>query len=140
LGAAAGAAATTAARTVASLCRVTDTLALARELHPGQRNSLDALCKRYGVDNSNRELHGALLDARILADVYLAMTGGQDRLALDAAPRRAAAMADGGAHAASIAALPLKVLRATDAEREAHRQFTELLEKESRGQCLWPDA
>ena len=58
-------------------CQVLDTLALARELHPGQRNSLDALCKRYSVDNSARELHGALLDARILADVYLAMTGGQ---------------------------------------------------------------
>ena len=66
-----------------------DTLALARELHPGQRNSLDALCKRYGIDNSHRELHGALLDARILADVYLAMTGGQGALALsgdDASP------------------------------------------------------
>jgi DNA polymerase-3 subunit epsilon len=63
--------------------RVLDTLALARQLHPGQRNSLDALCKRYGIDNSKRELHGALLDARILADVYLAMTGGQSALALD---------------------------------------------------------
>src|SRR5256886_17359225 len=61
-------------RQVASVCQVLDTLALARELHPGQRNSLDALCKRYDVDNSARELHGALLDARILADVYLAMT------------------------------------------------------------------
>ena len=65
-----------------------DTLALAREMHPGQRNNLDALCKRYGIDNSHRELHGALLDARILADVYLAMTGGQSALALDDAPRR----------------------------------------------------
>src|SRR4029077_3818306 len=65
------------ARQVAALCQVLDTLALARELHPGQRNSVDALCKRYDVDNSARELHGALLDARILADVYLAMTGGQ---------------------------------------------------------------
>ena len=72
------------------LCQVLDTLALARELHPGQRNSLDALCKRYAVDNSARELHGALLDARILADVYLAMTGGQGALALsDEASTRA---------------------------------------------------
>ena len=62
-------------RRVASVCQVLDTLALARELHPGQRNSLDALCKRYSIDNSHRELHGALLDARILVDVYLAMTG-----------------------------------------------------------------
>src|ERR1700758_3236492 len=69
-------------RQMAALCQVLDTLALARDLHPGQRNSLDALCKRYEVDNSARELHGALLDARILADVYLAMTGGQGALAL----------------------------------------------------------
>src|SRR5229473_1944577 len=62
---------------VDQLCRVLDTLALARQMHPGQRNSLDALCKRYSVDNSHREYHGALLDARILAEVYLAMTGGQ---------------------------------------------------------------
>ncbi len=64
-------------------CSVLDSLAMARELHPGQRNTLDALCKRYGVDNSNRDLHGALLDSEILADVYLAMTGGQTHLSLD---------------------------------------------------------
>src|SRR5690349_11934584 len=75
-------------RTVASLCRVLDTLALARSLHPGQRNSLDALCKRYSVDNSKRDLHGALLDAGILVDVYLAMTGGQSALALDTGANR----------------------------------------------------
>ena len=62
---------------MATVCKVLDTLALARSLHPGQRNSLDALCKRYSVDNTKRELHGALLDAGILVDVYLAMTGGQ---------------------------------------------------------------
>lgn len=66
------------------ICKVTDTLKEARQLHPGQRNSLDALCKRYGIDNSHRELHGALLDAQILADVYLAMTGGQVSLSLAA--------------------------------------------------------
>jgi DNA polymerase-3 subunit epsilon len=65
-------------------CQVLDTLAMARQLHPGQRNSLDALCKRYGVDNSQREFHGALLDAKILTDVYLAMTGGQGALTLEA--------------------------------------------------------
>ena len=71
-------------RLLTDLCTILDTLALARQLHPGQRNSLDALCKRYGVDNSNRDLHGALLDARILADVYLLMTGGQGALTLHA--------------------------------------------------------
>ena len=69
-------------------CEVTDTLVMARSRHPGQRNSLDALCQRYGVDNSSRELHGALLDAEILADVYLAMTGGQTALALGDAEER----------------------------------------------------
>src|SRR5690349_16107518 len=73
--------------TIRARCRVLDTLALAREMHPGQRNGLDALCKRYFIDNSHRSLHGALLDARILADVYLAMTGGQNALALDEAVR-----------------------------------------------------
>src|SRR6266478_7072278 len=70
------------AHKVDDLCRVLDTLTLARSMHPGQRNNLDALCKRYSVDNSRRDLHGALLDAQILADVYLAMTGGQVGLAL----------------------------------------------------------
>src|SRR5882762_2127882 len=69
---------------VTDVCHVLDTLALARQMHPGQRNSLDALCKRYSVDNSHREYHGALLDARILAEVYLAMTGGQGSLTLSA--------------------------------------------------------
>lgn len=74
--------------------RVIDTLALARDRHPGQRNSLDALCKRYGVDNSRRDLHGALLDAEILAEVYLAMTGGQSKLELKAESGSAAATQD----------------------------------------------
>src|SRR5579872_7035909 len=77
-------------RTVGQVCTVLDSLALARSMHPGQRNSLDALCKRYEVDNSRRELHGALLDAQLLAEVYLAMTGGQGALALgeSASPQR----------------------------------------------------
>ncbi len=90
-----------APRTVAALCRVLDTLTLARSLHPGQRNSLDALCKRYSVDNTKRELHGALLDAGILVDVYLAMTGGQSALALDSNAR-------GDAARASVARRPLR--------------------------------
>ena len=72
------------ARLVASECKITDSLQLARAKHPGQRNNLDALCQRYAVDNSNRTLHGALLDAEILADVYLLMTGGQTTLGLSA--------------------------------------------------------
>src|ERR1043165_6595811 len=86
------------ARRVQQLCgTVIDTLPLARKMHPGQRNSLDALCKRYGVDNSHRELHGALLDAQILMDVYLAMTGGQGSLVLEEAPlASASANSQGG--------------------------------------------
>lgn len=72
---------------LAAVCRITDTLGLARSLHPGQKASLDALCRRYNVDNSSREFHGALLDARLLAEVYLAMTGGQSTLVLDVAER-----------------------------------------------------
>jgi len=117
-------------------CTVLDTLALARELHPGQRNNLDALCKRYGVDNSRRELHGALLDARILADVYLAMTGGQSALALDAASRTEGGGAGGYAPLARPAAA-LRVPRASAEERTAHEQMLELLEKSSGGPCAW---
>lgn len=114
---------------------VLDTLALARELHPGQRNNLDALCKRYNVDNTGRELHGALLDARILADVYLAMTGGQAALEL------AALEGDAGASAAQPAerpAAPLKVLAASPAERQAHEQMLAVIAKASGDKCLWP--
>jgi DNA polymerase-3 subunit epsilon len=121
---------------VALLCQVLDTLSLARELHPGQRNNLDALCKRYGVDNSHRELHGALLDARLLADVYLAMTGGQGALPLEAAPRRAA-LANGDDAAAATDALALRVVAASAAELAAHELMQELLHAESRGRCLW---
>lgn len=116
-------------------CTVLDTLALAREMHPGQRNSLDALCKRYGVDNSRRELHGALLDARILADVYLAMTGGQGSLALEAAGRAVAVPEQ-----QAVTQRPpgsLRVQRATEEERAAHEQLLALLQKKSGGQCAW---
>jgi DNA polymerase III subunit epsilon len=125
-------------RRVASHCQVLDTLALARELHPGQRNSLDALCKRYGVDNAHRELHGALLDARILADVYLAMSGGQGALALaeaDALPRP-------GGEAAPLpaslrAGLALRVLAASEAELRAHERMLAAIAAASGGRCLW---
>jgi DNA polymerase III subunit epsilon len=123
--------------TVRARCRVLDTLALAREMHPGQRNGLDALCKRYAIDNSHRQLHGALLDARILADVYLAMTGGQNALALDTgAPVGVTAVLAG---AATVVALPaaLRVIDATTAEQAAHEEFMKLVQKSSGGKMLW---
>jgi DNA polymerase III subunit epsilon len=125
-------------RRVASVCQVLDTLAMARELHPGQRNGLDALCKRYGIDNSHRELHGALLDARILVDVYLAMTGGQGALALaegDSPPR---ATGDAPLLPAPLRAqLLLRVLAASQAELEAHERMLATITAASGGRCLW---
>lgn len=120
----------------ATLCQVLDTLSLAREMHPGQRNSLDALCKRYGVDNSHRDLHGALLDARILADVYLAMTGGQSALALGEARRAGSARAVSGTPPI-VATADLVVREASESELAAHADLKALLDKESKGQCLW---
>jgi DNA polymerase III subunit epsilon len=113
---------------------VFDTLKLARELHPGKRNSLDALCERYQVDNSHRTLHGALLDASLLADVYLSMTRGQDSLAIELeTPAATAALAqDTGAKRA-----PLKVLSASAEEIAAHEKVLEGIQKASKGQCVW---
>lgn len=105
---------------IESYCSVLDTLALARELHPGQRNSLDALCKRYAVDNSARELHGALLDAEILAEVYLAMTGGQATLDLSAATPAASGKTRDGSDG-TLNRGPLRVIRAGDEELDARR-------------------
>lgn len=106
-------------------CRVLDTLTMARQMHPGQRNSLDALCKRYDIDNGHRVLHGALLDAEILADVYLAMTGGQTALSLDAeasAEREQSAQASEGMAIRRLALTPgqLRVIRPSSAEEAAH--------------------
>jgi DNA polymerase-3 subunit epsilon len=123
---------------ISAVCTVLDTLALARERHPGQRNNLDALCKRYGVDNTKRDLHGALLDARILADVYLAMTGGQSTLELDSARGRTSGA--GGTetiHAIARPAEALVVRHASEDEQAAHAQLLALLEKSSRGHCVW---
>lgn len=122
------------------LCPVLDTLALARQMHPGQRNNLDSLCKRYGIDNSHRELHGALLDARILADVYLAMTGGQSALALDEGSRPGAARSGAtarGAEGAGSGPVPLLVRAVNEQERLAHERLQDLLQQESHGRCLW---
>jgi DNA polymerase III subunit epsilon len=130
-----------ARRTAATLCRVLDTLELARSMHPGQRNNLDALCKRYEVDNSHRDLHGALLDAQILADVYLAMTGGQVGLALSESPASASTASGAQPIQALVrTALPLIVVVATDEEAQAHESMLALIAKASGGRCLWPPA
>jgi DNA polymerase-3 subunit epsilon len=121
-------------------CSVIDTLEMARRLHPGQKNNLDALCKRYEVENSHRTLHGALLDSEILADVYLVMTGGQVTLTLDDS--------QGGQeknHQASTQFKPinkkaeLRVIHASDSEIAAHNKTVELIKKSSGGNCLWPE-
>jgi DNA polymerase-3 subunit epsilon len=116
-----------------------DTLALARELFPGKRNSLDALCERFGVDHAHRAVHGALLDAQLLAEVYLTMTRGQETLTIDMAPPRAATAGDAGGVAADPAGPRLAVLTiaATAAELAAHHEYLAALDRESRGHCLW---
>ena len=128
-----------AVRNVAKLCRVLDSLALARSMHPGQRNNLDALCKRYSVDNSRRDLHGALLDAQILADVYLAMTGGQVGLALSEITAPARAANDGQAVVPVLVrgATPLCVVMATEEEALAHESMLTIIAKASGGKCVW---
>src|SRR6185295_10655443 len=125
-------------RTVVGMCRVLDTLALARSLHPGQRNSLDALCKRYSVDNTRRELHGALLDAGILVDVYLAMTGGQSALALDtSAAQRATERSDALAAALRGPGIKLPVSEASAEELRQHEALLDVIQKASGGKALW---
>ena len=123
--------------TVAALCTVVDSLALARQMHPGQRNNLDALCKRYNVDNAGRQLHGALLDAQLLGEVYLAMTGGQ--VALRLGESGSAQNRDEGAVARPLSrpATALRVVAATAEEELAHQAFLDLLTKTSKGRCLW---
>ena len=123
-------------RLLTDLCTIQDSLVLARQLHPGQRNSLDALCKRYAVDNSNRALHGALLDARILADVYLAMTGGQGALTLHAETVEAADEAKAG-RARRRLTVEIPVIRATAEELEAHELALDSVAKASKGKVLF---
>lgn len=124
------------ARTIADICRVLDTLMLARRLHPGQRNSLDALCKRYKVDNSGRDLHGALLDARILADVYLAMSGGQAALSLEHSLEESDD-AGGEARRARRGDLKIPVVRANDLELAAHEEALKAIERAANGPALF---
>lgn len=116
---------------------VQDTLVMAKELSPGKKNNLNALCERYGVDNSNRTLHGALLDAEILAEVYLAMTRGQETLLMDLSPDPAANRPGG---ALAVDARPLaaqRVLHASAEELAAHETLLAAIQKESKGNCLW---
>lgn len=121
---------------IATLSTVLDTLALAREMHPGQRNSLDALCTRYAVDNSARQLHGALLDAQILADVYLVMTGGQ--VSMDLASSGAANQTGNNSNPRMTGKrLDLPVVRASDAEIIEHERHCDTIDKASGGNCLW---
>jgi DNA polymerase-3 subunit epsilon len=120
-------------------CKVIDTLIMARGKHPGQRNSLDALCQRYDVDNSQRDLHGALLDAEILADVYLAMTGGQTTFQLSENDSN-----DGSARVERIVRLPadrapLPVILASAEELASHRQLLDAIASSSEGKLLWQD-
>ncbi len=115
--------------------KITDSLAMAKELYPGKRNGLDALCDRLGVDNSSRTLHGALLDAELLADVYISLTRGQDALMIDAGSDSRS----GGAHSAALdlSSLELTVLPASDSENAAHDDVLQQIDKASSGKTVW---
>lgn len=121
-------------RKTADHCGIVDSLAIARKKHPGQKNSLDALCKRYGVDNSSRELHGALLDAEILADVFLLLTGGQTALLLDASGEDGAG--GDGIRRIATGRSPLPVLSPNEEESAAHHEFMEQMAKQA-GETVW---
>ncbi len=116
-----------------AVCRVADTLAMAREMHPGKKNSLDALCERYAIDNARRTLHGALLDAQLLADVWIAMTRGQETLEIVLADAPSELLPE---HSAPSQVL-LPVVRPDAAELAAHAAMCERIERESKGRCLW---
>jgi DNA polymerase III subunit epsilon len=115
---------------------VFDTLAFARKKHPGQRNSLDALCKRYAIDNSHRELHGALLDAEILAEVFLSMTGGQSSLLEDVEMTGQKSSGDVQTGKITSKRQALRIISCTDQELVAHQRTLEMI-KNANGLCLW---
>ncbi|WP_271445788.1 DNA polymerase III subunit epsilon [Citrobacter sp. Awk 4] len=119
-----------------TFCKVTDSLALARKMFPGKRNSLDALCSRYEIDNSKRTLHGALLDAQILADVYLMMTGGQTTMAFTMEGESQQKLGESGIQRIVRQAGRLRVVLATDEELAAHESRLDLVQKKG-GSCLW---
>lgn len=118
-------------------CRVLDTLVMARNLHPGQKNNLDALCKRYDINNSHRELHGALLDSEILADVYLAMTGGQVSLSLNSSGSEDQSGVETTIKRLSADRPRLKVLKARDDELALHEDRLKAIDDASGGACIW---
>jgi len=123
---------------IGTVCHgVLDTLRMAKELHPGKKNNLNVLCERYGVDNTRRTLHGALLDAEILAEVYVSMTRGQESLIMDLGndntgqAQTAEQIQSGGQRK------PQHILRASDEELAQHELLLSAIQKESRGKCLW---
>ncbi len=120
-----------------SCTKVTDSLALARKQYPGQRNSLDALCRRLDIDNTRRKLHGALLDSEILAEVYLCMTGGQSDLGFDFDESRSATGTDSSIVANPVQYPPMHVIAASADELKAHQAWLEKLQKESSSGCVW---
>ncbi len=123
-------------KSMADYCSVLDSLVMARKKHPGQKNNLDALCKRYMVDNTQRELHGALLDAEILADVYLMMTGGQSSLSLGY-EEGGNQQEETGIRKLSADRKPLKIIRATDEELAVHEARLQEIDKAAENGCLW---
>lgn len=122
---------------VDEFCSVLDTLAMARKLHPGQKNNLDALCKRYEIDNSQRSLHGALLDAEILADVYLSMTGGQVHLSLDGIESAEQARGETASPMPVQRTASLRVIRASVDEMQAHEQRLATIAKAAGQRTVW---
>lgn len=122
---------------IEDFCTVTDSLLLARRRHPGQKNNLDALCRRYDIDNSQRELHGALLDAEILAEVYLAMTGGQTALSLGAEEDGQGGSESGVIRRLSADRAPLPVIRASDDELAEHDRLLALMEEQTGARPIW---
>lgn len=116
-----------------SVLEIIDTLKMAKEMRPGQRNNLDALCRHYGIDNSSRTLHGALLDAELLADVYMAMTRGQESLMIDMLEQ---GPIEGSGEIRLTRSKPLLVLTASEAELAAHEEYLQAMSKS--GACVWP--
>jgi DNA polymerase III subunit epsilon len=117
-------------------CIITDTLAMARRLFPGKRNNLDALCERYQIDNSHRTLHGALLDAEILAEVYLAMTGGQTTLSFNMDDQNSLSGNNTSIRRVERSSIPLKVIKASEVELSEHEAVLKKIDKKSAG-ALW---
>ena len=123
---------------IETVCReVHDTLRMAKDMHPGKKNNLNALCERYGVDNSHRTLHGALLDAEILAEVYVAMTRGQESLIMDLTSEDSGQATIAAQVLRSRQRKSLQIVRASESERSEHEKLLAAIQKESKGKCLW---